>query len=43
MTAKSVNEQMADYSFAWMWDELGDRRPSLLGQAGSTLIVANTT
>jgi hypothetical protein len=23
MTAKSGNEQMAEYSFAWMWDELG--------------------
>jgi hypothetical protein len=23
LTAKSGNEQMADYSFAWMWDELG--------------------
>jgi hypothetical protein len=22
MTAKSGNDQMADYSFAWMWDEL---------------------
>jgi len=23
MTVKSGNEQMAGYSFAWMWDELG--------------------
>ena len=23
MTAKSGNEQMAKYSFAWIWDELG--------------------